>query len=148
MAQSARRRGTRGTDREGTRPDLAAGNEPIAIVDPWAGSAGAATEKALQTLGLWQRISARSLGVAGTDDGVYLLTESKARLAIVYASDAAADPALVVTDKLPHNSRTPIVYWGAQTEHALSPNAGKFIAFLRTPEARQKAQVDRLEMLP
>jgi molybdate transport system substrate-binding protein len=138
-----------GTDREGAPPNLAAaGKEPIAIVDPWASSAGVAAEKALQALGLWQRVSVRSPGVAGTEDALYLLTEGKARLAVVYASDAAADPALVVTDKLPGDSYTPIVYWAAQTEHALSRNAGKFIAFLRTPEARQKAQGDGLEMLP
>lgn len=139
-----------GTDREGAPPDLAvaAGKEPIAIVDPWASSAGVASEKALQALGLWQRVSARSPGVADTEDAVYLLIQGKARLAVVYASDAAADPALVVRDKLPRDSYGPIVYWVAQTEHALSPNAGKLIAFLRTPEARQKAQADGLEMLP
>jgi molybdate transport system substrate-binding protein len=140
--------GRAGTDREGAPPDLAAaaGKEPIAIVDPWASSAGVATEKALQTLGLWQRVSAGSAGAVGTEDAIYLLTEGKARLAIIYASDAAADPALIVTDKLPRDSYAPIVYWAAPTEHALSPNAGKFIAFLHTPEARQKAQMDGLEM--
>jgi molybdate transport system substrate-binding protein len=125
-----------------------AGKEPIAIVDPWAATAGADSEKALQTLGLWQLVSSKSLGVAGTEDAVYLLVEGKAPLAIVYATDAVANPALVVTDKLPPSSYDPIVYWAAQTERALSPNAGKLLAFLRQPQARQQAQADGLEVLP
>ena len=125
-----------------------AGKEPIAIVDPLAATAGAGSEKALQALGLWQLVSSKSLGVVGTEDAVYLVIEGKVPLAIVYATDAAANPALVVTDKLSPDSYGPIVYWAAQTEHALSPNAAKFIAFLREPQARQQAQADGLEVLP
>jgi len=131
-------------------PNLAtlAGKEPIAIVDPWAASAGAGTEKALQALGLWQALKSKSLGVVGTEDAVYLLAHGQAQLAIVYATDAAANPALHVTDKLSSEGYAPIVYWAAQTDRALSPNTGKFLAFLRTPEALQQAQADGLEVLP
>jgi molybdate transport system substrate-binding protein len=125
-----------------------AGKESIAIVDPWAATAGAGSEKALQALGLWQLVSSKSLGVVGTEDALYLLIEGKVPLAIVYATDAAANPALVVTDKLSPDSYGPIVYWAAQTERALSSNAAKFIAFLREPQARQQAQADGLEVVP
>jgi hypothetical protein len=45
-------------------------------------------------------------------------------------------------------SYRPIVYWAAQTAHALSPNAAKFVAFLRQAQARQRAWADGLEVLP
>ena len=125
-----------------------AGKAPIAIVDPWAASAGADTKKALQALGLWPAVRGKSIGVVGTADAAYLLSHGKVRLAILYASDVAADPDFAITDKLPDASYGPILYWAAQTAHALSPNAAKFLAFLREPQARQRARADGLEVLP
>ncbi len=125
-----------------------AGKAPIAIVDPWAASAGADTQKALQALGLWPAVSGKSIGVVGTADAAYLLAEGKVRLAIVYATDVAADPNFVITDRLPDASYGPIVYWAAQTAHALSPNTGKFVAFLRQARAQRQARADGLEVLP
>ncbi|MBV8119071.1 MAG: molybdate ABC transporter substrate-binding protein [Alphaproteobacteria bacterium] len=125
----------------------AAGKQPIAIVDPWAATAGAASQKALQSLGLWQAVSAKSIGVVGTADAVYLLAQGKVPLAIVYATDVAADPALMIAERLPAASYPPVVYWLAQTQHSLSPNTGKFIAFLQGALAHQRLRADGLEVL-
>jgi molybdate transport system substrate-binding protein len=125
-----------------------AGKAPIAIVDPWAATAGADSEKALQSLGLWQAVSGKSVGVVGTEDASYLLAQGKVQLAVVYATDVAARPSFTITDRLPAASYPPIVYWVAQTEHALSPNAAKFIAFLHGAEVQQRLRADRLEVLP
>jgi molybdate transport system substrate-binding protein len=125
-----------------------AGKAPIAIVDPWAASAGADTQKALQALGLWPAISEKSVGVVGTADAAYLLSHGKVRLAIVYATDVAANPSLAITDKLPDASYPPIIYWAAQTAHALSPNSAKFVAFLRQARTERRARADGLEVLP
>jgi molybdate transport system substrate-binding protein len=125
-----------------------AGKAPIAIVDPWAATAGADTEKALQSLGLWQAVRGRSIGVVGTADASFLLAQGKVQLAIVYATDVAADPDLAVADGLPAASYPPIVYWTALTAHALSPNAARFVAFLHKAPARQRLGADGLEVLP
>jgi molybdate transport system substrate-binding protein len=125
-----------------------AGKEPIAVVDPWAATAGADSQKALQSLGLWQAVSAKSIGVVGTADAVYLLAQGKARLAIVYATDVAADPAFAVLEALPTTGYPPVVYWVAQTEHALSPNTSKFVTFMQSADAQQRARADGLEILP
>ncbi|HUC70762.1 MAG TPA: molybdate ABC transporter substrate-binding protein [Stellaceae bacterium] len=125
-----------------------AGKAPIAIVDPWAATAGADSEKALQSLGLWQAVGENSTGVVDTEDASFLLTQAKVQLAIVYATDVASNSALAVADRLPAASYPPIVYWVAQTEHALSPNAAKFIAFLRSANAQQRVRADGLEVLP
>jgi molybdate transport system substrate-binding protein len=125
-----------------------AGKAPIAIVDPWAAVAGADTEKALQSLGLWQAVSGNSIGVVGTADAAFLLEQGKVKLAVVYATDVAADPDFAIADKLPAASYQPVVYWVALTEHALSPNSAKFVAFLDKAQAQQQLHADGLEVLP
>ncbi|HXP76866.1 MAG TPA: molybdate ABC transporter substrate-binding protein [Stellaceae bacterium] len=130
--------------------DLAtlAGHDTIALVDPATALAGAEGKKALQDLGLWEAASARSVGVVDTVDASFLLAEGKVQLALVYATDVAADPAFAVTDKLPAASYAPIVYWIAQTANALSPNAEKFAAFLREAQTQERLRADGLEVLP
>ncbi len=125
-----------------------AGKAPIAIVDPWAATAGADSEKALRSLALLQAVRRKSVGVVGTADASFLLAQGQVRLAIVYATDVGADPKLAVADRLPAASYPPIVYWVALTERALSPNAARFAAFLREPQARQRLRADGLEVLP
>lgn len=125
-----------------------AGKQPIAIVDAWAATAGADSEKALQSLGLWQAVSSKSIGVVGTADAAFLLAQGKVQLAVVYATDVAANPVFRITDRLPAASYPPIVYWVAQTAHALSPNAAKFITFLHGAEAQERLRADGLEVLP
>jgi molybdate transport system substrate-binding protein len=125
-----------------------AGKETIAIVDPWAAIAGSDSQKALQSLGLWQAVSAKSIGVVGTADAAFLLARGKVPLAVIYATDVAANPGFAIAERLPAASYPPIVYWVAQTQHALSPNAAKFIEFLRDPAAQQRLRTDGLEILP
>jgi molybdate transport system substrate-binding protein len=125
-----------------------AGKQPIAIVDPWAAGAGADSQKALESLGLWPAVNGKSIGVIGTADAAFLLARGKVPLAIIYATDVAANPALTVAERLPAASYPLVVYWVAETEHALSPNAAKFIEFLRGPDAQKQLQLDGLEVSP
>jgi molybdate transport system substrate-binding protein len=125
-----------------------AGKQPIAIVDPWAATTGADTKRALESLGVWQKLDGKSVGVVGTADASYLLAQGNVKLAIVYATDVAANPALTVADRLPASSYPPIVYWVAEPAHALSPNATKFIEFLHTAGAQQRLRADGLEISP
>jgi molybdate transport system substrate-binding protein len=125
-----------------------AGKEPIAIVDPPVAVAGAEGEKALQSLGLWDAVQANAVGVVDTADAAFLLEQGKVRLALVYATDVTADPSFTVADRLPDASYSPIVYWVAEPEHSLSPNAGKFIDFLHQSNAQERLRADGLEVLP
>jgi len=132
------------------KPDLAAlaGKVPIAVVDPWAGVAGAEGKQALEALGVWDAVSSRSIGVVDTDDAAYLLSRGKVELALVYQTDVAAHPGFVVAKPLPPVSYAPIDYWAAETQRALSPNADRFLAFLRGDDARTRVKNDGLEPLP
>lgn len=132
----------------GDRLASVAGKETIAIVDPWAAAAGADSKQALQSLGLWEKVSAKSIGVVGSADAAFLLSQGKARLAIVYATDVAANPAFTVVGRLPTSSYPPVVYWVAEATHALSPNAAKFIAFLTSTAAQARLRADGLEVAP
>jgi molybdate transport system substrate-binding protein len=125
-----------------------AGKAPVAIVDAWAATAGADSEKALQSLGLWQAVRRKSVGVVGTADASFLLAQGQVRLAIVYATDVAANPGFFVAGRLPAASYPPIVYWAAVTQRALSPNAAKFAAFLHDAQAQRQLRSDGLEILP
>jgi ABC-type molybdate transport system substrate-binding protein len=124
-----------------------AGKAPIAIVDPPVAEAGKETEAALQTLGLWNPVKSNSIGVVGTADAAFLLSQRKVKLAIIYASDASANRDFTVTDTLPVSGQ-PTVYWAALTARAPSPNAAKFLAFLGKPEVREQGKTDGLEVLP
>jgi len=93
-------------------------------------------------------VQVNAVGVVDTADAAFLLEQGKVRLALVYATDAAADPSVAVVDRLPDASYSPIVYWVAETQHSLSPNAGKFIAFLHQTDAQERLHADGLEVLP
>jgi molybdate transport system substrate-binding protein len=123
-----------------------AGKVPIALVDPSAASAGAESRKALVALGLWDAVQRLEIGVADTADASSLLAEGKVRLALIYATDVAANPTFSIIDKLPDDSYGPVVYWVAETNNVLSPNAEKFEAFLR--QADVKMPKDGLEVSP
>ena len=130
--------------------DLAAfaGKAPIALVDPGIALAGDDSKKALQALGLWDAVMMKSFGVADTADASYLLTHGKAQLALVYATDVAAEPGLAVADELPAQSYGPIVYWAAETAHALEPQCRKFRTFCARRKSRRGSRSDGLEVLP
>jgi molybdate transport system substrate-binding protein len=102
----------------------------------------------LQSLGLWDVVQANAVGVVDTADAAFLLEQGKVRLALVYATDVAADPSLAVTDHLPDASYSPILYWVAETQHSLSPNSAKFISFLHQADTLARLRADGLEVLP
>ena len=115
-----------------------AGAGSIAIVDPPVAAAGGYSRQALDALGLWERLQGHALGVVDTDEAVFLLDSGKARFAVVYASDVAAQPRLGIAARFPDGVYPPIVYWGAQTQQVRSPRAEDFAAFLQQPEAQER----------
>jgi molybdate transport system substrate-binding protein len=125
---------------------VVAGTAKVAVVDPWAATAGADGQAALQALGLWDRVESRSIGVVDTADAAFLLTEGKVERAVLYASDVAADPHLAVAEGLADTLYPPVLYWVAETPNALSPNTAAFETALRQGAAT--ATANGLEVLP
>lgn len=123
-----------------------AGKVSIALVDPWAAKAGAESRKLLEAQGLWDRVQRQAVGTVDTADAALLLAQGKVRLALIYATDVAANPHFAIADELPEDSEDPVTYWVAQTRNVLSPNAEKFEAFLR--QAPVTMAKDGLEKSP
>ncbi|MGO8918375.1 MAG: molybdate ABC transporter substrate-binding protein [Stellaceae bacterium] len=121
---------------------------PIAIVDPPVGSAGASSRQALAALGLWPAVESRAVGVVSTADASFLLASGQVRLAILYASDVAANPGFAIAAPLPDAAYPPVVYWLAETQNQLSPKAADFAAWLRQKPAGERARDAGLEVLP
>jgi molybdate transport system substrate-binding protein len=124
------------------------GDGEIAVVDPPVGTAGADSRRALAALGLWPALQSRTLGTVNTADASFLLTRGKAQRAVLYASDVAAAPALMVAASLPDAAYPPIVYWAAETQHEISTKTADFAHWLRGPAAAERARAAGLEVLP
>jgi len=125
---------------------LAAG--PVALVDLPSAVAAVDTRQALERLGLWEGVAPNILGSPDTADAAFLLRHGKARFAVVYATDVAADSSLTKAAALPDDAYPPVTYWLAETTTILSPEAAKFEAFLTQPAAQQQLREDGLEVLP
>jgi hypothetical protein len=100
-------------------------------------------------LGLWDTISAKSIGVVGTADAAYLLSKGDVKLAVLYATDVTGHPEFCCYRHACAAAEQPIVYWAAQTQHALSPNASKIPRLPGPADRRGHAGGDvGLEVLP
>lgn len=125
-----------------------AGAGPIAIVDAPVATAGVQSRAALAALGLWDGLQGHSIGVASTEDATFLLDDGTARLAVVYATDVAADRRLSVAATIPDDAYPPIVYWWAETRQVRSDKTDEFAAFLRQAEATERLTAAGLEAPP
>jgi molybdate transport system substrate-binding protein len=109
----------------------------IATGDPAHVPVGLYAKQALTRRGLWDKLGGR---IAGTDDvraALLLVERGEAPLGIVYATDAAVSPKVMVAGTFPPASHDPVVYPFAVTKSGDTPQARAFLAFLKGPEARE-----------
>ena len=66
-----------------------------------------------------------------------LVERGEAPLGLVYATDAAVTDKVRVVGTFPTESHPPIVYPVAETVDKTAADAGVFIKFLKSPEARK-----------
>ena len=107
----------------------------LALADPQTVPAGRYAQAAFEAFGIWTELEPHLL--RGEDVRVALMwvARGEAPLGVVYATDARAEPAVVVVDSFPESSHPPIVYPLALVAGA-SPAAAGFAAFLESPAAR------------
>lgn len=99
--------------------------------------AGKYAKAALEKLGLWPLVETRLAMSDNVRNAMTFVSRGEAALGIVYASDAAADPAVRVVAVFPEESHPPIVYPFALTAIAKNSAAAEFLLFLRSAEARR-----------
>lgn len=108
----------------------------IATGDPAHVPVGIYAEAAFHALGLWDKVAprlARTLDVRGA---LQLVARGEAPAGVVYATDAAADPAVAIAGSFPQSSYPPVVYPFAVTKAGDTPEARAFLDFLASPEAK------------
>lgn len=95
---------------------------------------GRYAKAALEALGAWPAIAGRLAQTENVRAALALVARGEARLGIVYATDARAEPKVRVVDTFPESSHPAIVYPAAVTAAARSGRAQGFVDFLRSPE--------------
>ncbi|MEL6575401.1 MAG: molybdate ABC transporter substrate-binding protein [Pseudomonadota bacterium] len=98
--------------------------------------AGIYGKVALESLGLWQRLSRRVAQADNVRAALALVARREAPLGIVYATDARAEPRVTVLARFRPQDHPPITYPAAAVEGA-DPAAAAFLAYLKTMPARE-----------
>lgn len=110
----------------------------LAMADPAAVPAGKYGKASLEALGVWGSVADKVAAAENVRAALLLVARGEAPYGIVYATDAAADPAVEVAGTFPADTHPPIVYPGAVLKDAPSAAAAAaFLAFLHGPEARE-----------
>jgi molybdate transport system substrate-binding protein len=106
----------------------------IATGDVRAVPAGLYAKAALEKLGVWSSVEAKMAMAENVRAALVLVARGEAPLGIVYETDAKIDPGVKIIGVFPQDSHPPIIYPVALIKDA-KPDAGQYIAFLRTADA-------------
>jgi len=115
--------------------DLLAGGR-LAMCDPMMMPAGRYGRAALQTLGVWSTVKDRVADAESVRAAVTYVARGEVPLAVVFDTDAAADPDVKIVGVFPNESHPPIVYPAALTAAGTNAEAPKFLAFLGSTTAK------------
>lgn len=117
--------------------DLAAalGDGRLAVGEVNSVPAGKYAKEALEKLGMWQGVANKLAPGNDVRAALNFVARGEARLGIVYATDAHAEPRVRIVATFPGDSHAPIVYPAAITAASRNPDAGAFLAYLRSPAA-------------
>jgi molybdate transport system substrate-binding protein len=116
--------------------DKLIGDGRLAMGDPDHVPAGIYGKAALVALGVWQSVESRVARVDNVRAALALVARGEAPLGIVYATDARADPKVMVLGEFPDGSYPDIVYPAAVTARTANRvEAERFLRFLRSREA-------------
>lgn len=108
----------------------------LATGDPTHVPVGIYAAQALKKLDLWDAIAPRLARTADVRSALLLVQRGEASAGIVYATDAAVSPAVMVAGTFPANTHDPIAYPFAVTKTGDTPEARALLTFLAGPQAR------------
>lgn len=114
---------------------VALGDARFALADPAHVPAGIYGRQALESLGVWSLLAERVTRSDTVRTALALVTRGEAPLGLVYASDAASEPAVTVVARIPQTHHDRIVYPVARVAGPAHPSSNAFLAFLQGPEA-------------
>ena len=122
----------------GPKLDLAKllGNGRLSVGDPDHVPAGIYAKAALKKLGLWNSVESKLARTEDVRGALALVERGETPLGIVYSTDAAITPKVVVVGIFPPNTHPKIVYPAGLIAGKASPAAKKFLEFLKSPKAK------------
>jgi len=110
--------------------------ETIAIGDPESVPAGQYAKESLESLGLWEEVSAKASFGTNVTEVLNWVAEGSADAGIVYATDAATTDDVVVVAEAPEDSVSKVIYPVGIVASTTKEGAAKlFIDFLQSDEA-------------
>lgn len=112
---------------------LDGGKLAMALVD--AVPAGQYGRQSLEALGLWDTVEGSVAQADNVRAALALVSTGEAPYGIVYATDAAAEPAVHVVGTFPDDSHDPIVYPAALLKNAADEADRAFFDLLSAPES-------------
>jgi molybdate transport system substrate-binding protein len=120
----------------------------LVIGEPRSVPAGAYAQKALTSLGLWDKVKDRLAQTESVRATLLFVARGEAPLGIVYRSDAHAEPKVKVLGTFPESSHPPIVYPIAMVAGSMNLDAKAFYDYLATPVASAIFQRESFDVLP
>ncbi len=97
--------------------------------------AGRYGKAALESLGVWDSVAGKVVQSENVRMALAFVARGEAPAGIVYATDAAAEPAVKVIGVFPADSHPPILYPVAMTASSTNPEARAFFDFLQSDAA-------------
>jgi molybdate transport system substrate-binding protein len=114
----------------------AIGTGKIATGDVASVPVGKYAKAALDKLGLWSVAEPHFAFTDNVRSALMFVAREEAPLGIVYFTDAKSEPKVKIVATFPATSHPPIVYPVALTASAKGDAPEKFLAFLKSPEAK------------
>jgi molybdate transport system substrate-binding protein len=112
------------------------GNGRLALADPNSVPAGKYAKAAFEKLGVWDQVAGRVAAAENVRAALAFVARGEAPLGVVYQTDAAAEPAVMIAGVFPPDSHPPIIYPAAALKGA-RPEGRAFLQFLGGEQARR-----------
>ncbi|AYD03965.1 molybdate ABC transporter substrate-binding protein [Neorhizobium sp. NCHU2750] len=107
----------------------------LAMGEPKSVPAGKYGQAALEKLGSWAGVEKNVAFAESVRAALALVSRGEAPYGIVYATDAVADPGVVVVGTFPESSHPPIIYPIAILSDSKSADANAYLDYLKSAKA-------------
>jgi molybdate transport system substrate-binding protein len=116
--------------------DVLGADGKLAMANVDSVPAGKYGKAALENLGVWDSVADKVVQADNVRAALAFVASGEAPLGVVYATDAAAEPAVQVIGTFPADSHPAILYPVALTASSTNPDATAFLDFLKSDGAR------------
>jgi len=114
----------------------ALGDGRLAMADPDSVPAGKYGRAALESLGVWREVAAKTVRAENVRAALAYVARGATPLGIVYRTDALAEPGVRIVGEFPAGSHPEVVYPAALVAGRNSPHAEALLRYLGSADAR------------